>query len=506
VTFSMLIRFWFASLLLTAFFTKAQVAQIDRFEIPLTQDGAGFDVTSLYDKGILLHRRLTQGPIDNLEVVKYDTSFKESWRGFIGLNKNYSIAHKRYNNSRLHILLNHRNYYDFQIIVLEDSTGKYSQYDLHNYIPFLPTQFEVNDKGAIIGGYFNRVPIVIFFEYATLRLKVLPGLFSEVGELTQIKTYADNTFDVLLSARYFNREKTVWIKSYTPEGDFINQLVLPVQGNKSLLFGRSLQGPDYTKIIAGVYGNRNSEFSKGIFVASIDAFGNNQVNYYGFAELDNFFGYLKAKREQRIKMRIEKRKLKGKKKQFSFRLLVHEFIPYQNQFVLLGEVFYPRYTNVDRRYGGGYFLAPGMGPNSSMDRIFDGYRYTHATILGFNANGKLAWDNTFEINDVKTFQQEQFVKIKPQQEQLTLLYLFNNQIRSKVIDRNKVVEGKSVEPIKTLFVGDKQEEGVDSINKLEYWYGEYLFAYGTQTLINTTERGDKITRNVFFVNKIKCQK
>jgi hypothetical protein len=502
----MLTRLWFASLLLSAFSSLAQVAQTNRFEIPLNQEGVEFEATSLYERGILLHRRLIQPSIDNLEVIKYDTAFNESWRGFIGLNKNFSIAHKRYSNAKLSILLAHRNYYDFQLITLDDSTGRYVQYDLHNYIPFSPTQFEVNNKGAIIGGYFNRVPIVVFFEYATLRLKVLPGLFSEVGELAQIKTYADNTFDVLLSARYFNREKTIWIKSYTPEGDFINQIVLPVQGNKSLLFGRSLQGTDYTKVVAGVFGNRNSEFSKGIFVACIDEFGNNQVNYYGFAELDNFFSYMKAKREHRIKMRIEKRRLKGKKKQFSFRLLVHEFIPYQNQFVLLGEAFYPRYTNIDRRYGGNYFLVPGAGPNASMDRIFDGYRYTHATILGFSASGKLLWDNTFEINDVKTFQQEQFVKLKPQRDQLTLLYLFNNQIRSKVIDKNRVIEGKNMEPIKTLFAGDREEEGAASFNKLEYWYGEYLFAYGTQTLINTTTKGDRISRNVFFVNKLKCRR
>ena len=134
--------------------------------------------------------------------------------------------------------------------------------------------------------------------------------------------------------------------------------------------------------------------------------------------------------------------------------------------------------------------------------IFDGYRYSHATVLGFDENGKLLWDNTFEINDVKTFHKEQFVKIKTGDDRLTLLYLFNNQLKSKVIDGQNVLEVKTTEPLRTL--QGSAVIGSTLLNKLEYWYDDYLFAYGVQDIVQTDHKGDQVQREVFFINKVKC--
>lgn len=501
----MLIKWLFISLLGIVVPTTAQVIQTDRFEIPLTDNATSYEVTSLQEEGLLLHRRTPGALQDQFEIAKYDTAYTEKWHGSIPIDDNFVITHKRFYESTFYVLLRGLNYYDFQLIVLNVSTGTYSKYELRNYIPFIPSAFEVNDRAAIIGGYFNRVPIVILFDFTSLRIKVLPGLFSEVGELAQIKMYEDNTFDVLLCARYFNREKTIWIKSYTPEGDFINQLVLPTEGNKSLLYGRILRTPDNMKVVAGVFGNRNSEYSKGIFVAAVDPFGDRQVRYYNFADLENFFSYMKEKRERRVKDRINRRKSKGKNNRFNYRLLVHELIPYQDQFILLGEAFYPKYKSVDRSSSPGFFTRPGYGYGSGTDLVFDGYRYTHATLLGFHADGNLKWDNTFEINDVKTFNQEQFVKVKGLNDKLTLLYLFNNQLRTKVINGSKVLEGKSSEPLKTFLAGDQSSEKQTTLNKLEYWYDDYLFAYGVQNIVNTGQKGGQSQRSVFFINKLQSK-
>lgn len=501
----MLIKWLFISLLCIVVPTTAQVIQTDRFEIPLTENATSYEVTSLEEEGLLLHRRVSGTLQDQFEIARLDTTYAEKWHGSIALDDNFIITHKRFHKSTLYVLLRGLNYYDFQLIVLDVNSGRYSRYDLRNYIPFIPSAFEVNDRAAIIGGYFNRVPIVILFDFTSLRIKVLPGLFSEVGELAQIKMYEDNTFDVLLCARYFNREKTIWIKSYTPEGDFINQLVLPTEGNKSLLYGRILRTPDNMKVVAGVFGNRNSEYSKGIFVAAVDPFGERQVRYYNFADLENFFSYMKEKRERRVKDRINRRKSRGKNNRFNYRLLVHELIPYQNQFILLGEAFYPKYKSVDRGSSPGFFTRPGYGYGNGTDLVFDGYRYTHATLLGFHADGNLEWDNTFEINDVKTFNQEQFVKVKGRDDKLTLLYLFNNQLRTKVINGNKVLEGKSSEPLKTFLAGDENSEKQTTFNKLEYWYDDYLIAYGVQDIVNTSQKGGQSQRSVFFINKLKSK-
>lgn len=498
-----LISCWFISLYCNSPWLQAQVQQYDRFELPLYGATTPFDVTSLESNGLLLHRRLTTPVQDQFEIAKLDTVYQQVWHGFIPLERNFIISHTRIHNSTFCLLLRGKDFYDFRLISIDESTGKYAQYDFRNYIPFLPTIFEINDQAAIIGGYYNQVPIVVFFDFTTLKFKILPGLFNEIGQLEQIKIHEDNTFDILLCARYFNREKTIWIKSYSPEGDFINQVVLPVEGNKNLLFGTLVKTPDDMKIVAGVYGNRNSEYSKGLFVASIDPFGEKQLRYHNFADLENFFGYMKANREKRVKGRIERRKIKGKNNRFNYRLLVHELIRYKQQFILLGEAFYPKYQSSSRSPSG--FFGTSRSSTYGSDLVFDGFRYTHATILGFDANGTLLWDNSFEINDVKTFNKEQFVKLRAHDDKITLLYLHDNQLRSKVISGHMVLEGKTTKPIKTLYQGDMSEEAKATLTKLEYWYDDYLFAYGVQEIININQEGHQSKRNVFFINKLKCK-
>ena len=255
------------------------------------------------------------------------------------------------------------------------------------------------------------------------------------------------------------------------------------------------------QLVAGVFGGRNSLYSRGLFLASIDPSGMQQLRYYNYGDLENFFNYMKAKREKRVKERIERRKIKGKRTRFNYRFLVHEIVPYNNQYILLGEAFYPRYTSTDRTYYG-FFNPNAVYQNSIIrdGRIFDGYRYTHAVVMGFDLNGKLLWDNSFEINDVKTFTLEQFVKLEVQKDRIALLYLFENEIRTKIIKNDEVLEGKTFEPIRTKAENEIVKKDETDFNKLDYWYRDFFFAYGVQEITNPGTG----KRRVFFINKVTC--
>lgn len=180
--------------------------------------------------------------------------------------------------------------------------------------------------------------------------------------------------------------------------------------------------------------------------------------------------------------------------------MVHEVVPYGNQYIMLGEAFYPKYTYSNSNAGGlGYYGSPLV----RTDRVFDGYQYTHAVIIGFDANGKLIWDNSFEINDVKTFELQQYVKIAPEPDRITLLYLHNNLIRSKTIQGNQVLEGKSSDPMKTRYDFDLVKERDTEHSKLDYWYSNHFFASGVQIVRNQAR--ETAYRKVFFINKLKYQ-
>lgn len=491
-------------LVLASFSGGAQVMQTNRFEIPIQGRNEYFDVVPSSGYGLFLHRHLVGAKDDQLHLIRLDTAFHQDWAGFIAIPRNYRIMGTRAFQGKLFVLLRYKDYTknDLILCVIDEADGSYVQYNIRSYIPFAPTEFQITDEAALIGGYYNRIPVVLHYSRVSHASKVLPGLFNEAGELTQIKTHEDGAFDVLISAKNLARQRTIWIKSYDASGSLLRNLPLEPEENKHLIFGRSLKAEGNKQIVAGVYGNRSSEFSRGIFIATIDPSGLEQIKYYNFGDLENFFRYMKAKREIRIRNRIERKKIKGKKIRFNYRFLVHELVPYNDQFVLLGEAFYPRYVTADRgQYR--FFTYSGYLPGAFVQngRIFDGYYYTHAVVMGFDEDGRLLWDNSFEINDVKTYTLDQFVKLEVLPDRLALMYLYENDIRTKIIQGDRVLEGKTIDPIETFRNNDVVRDERNENNKLEYWYNNYLYAYGVQDIVSATEQGSS-KRRVFFINKI----
>lgn len=470
-----------------------QMLQADRIAFPIMRDEPAFDIVPASEYGLFLYRRIAD---QHFELIKLDTTLKEIWKGYLPLDQGFMLLGKHAEKQNICFLFRHHDVsrYDFILFVIDQASGNFTRYNIKNFIPFSPVEFQVTDSAAIMGGYYNRVPVVTHFSFRTHKSRILPGLLNESGDLTQIKTYPNGNFDVLIAAKNFSGQKTIWLKNYDASGELLRNQALEPEGNKNLIFAQSMKTDNNMQIVAGVFGGKNSESSRGFFMASIDPSGLQQLKYYNFADLENFFKYMRAKREQRIKERIERRKVKGKKVRFSYRFLVHELVRYNDQYILVGEAFYPRYKSVEPVGFFGPTYTSGMVRNG---RIFDGYYYTHAVVMGFDKNGEVMWDNSFEINDVRTFTLEQFVKLQVQDDHIVLLYLYNNQLRSKIIKGNKVLEGKNISPL------DGQSPAVPdnariSSSKLEHWYESCFFASGTQDV--PVPQGGR-TR-VFYVNKI----
>lgn len=491
--FSTSIKFLLLNLFVAlAFQSAGQLTYKERIEIPLSKNDTEFKILPCSTTGLVLFRT-RDGQFPNLEVIFLDTAFQQRWGGLIQVEPKYQLVNHIVSDEMAYFLFANKMYSDIHFLVFEVNllSGQYSRYVIRNYVPFLSTTFEATKNGLLVGGYFaGRIPVVLFFDFSTLKSKILPGLFNESGELVQIKKEPSGNFNVVINARNIARQRTLWIKRYTADGDLLQNEILNPAENSSLLFGRVLSLKESEQLVAGVYGQRNSDYSRGIFLAQLIDDATEPI-YFPFADLENFFKFMKAKREKRVKERIQRKKIKGKKIRFQYRFLVHEFVEYDDEYILLGEAFYPRYRSVDR---GMY----GVGSSQSA-LIFDGYQYTHAVIIGFNKQGKLIWDNSFEINDVRTFTLEQFVKMDLQDDKIVLLYLFDNRIRSKIIQNNAVLEGKSISSLNES--PDSPED--QRVGKLEYWYNGHFLASGVQA-VGRTGVGRQ-SRQIFFVNKIKFE-
>ena len=474
----------------------AQVQQPQRFELRLDNDEPGFRVASASSRGLILHRFVRSQQDYYLEMIRLDTAFHQQWEGSISVERNMAFVAAVPHDENVYFLFHAFTAKSFLLYELNQDTGHYRQYTIDSFLRFSPTECQATDGAVLIGGYFNRVPLVLYFDLNTQKSAILPGLLNEDGELTQIKVFDDNSFQVLISGRNFLKQRTIWMKNYQPDGTIVDNVALEPAENTGLIFGRATRSSGNVQILSGVYGYRNSEYSRGLFITSIDANGDQKTKYYNFGDLKNFFNYMKARRSNRIKERIERRKIRGKKIRFNYRFLIHEVIEYNDQVIVLGEAFYPQYSSISSATFQGFYY-PRWG-----DQVFDGYRYTHAIIIGFDRDGNLLWDNSFEIDDVKTYNLEQFVRFDVQEDKIVLLYLYDNQIRTKIIHDNDVLEGKTIDPIRTLYENDVVVKARRNTSQLDYWYGDNFYAYGVHEIENEAPGGGVERRRVFFVNKI----
>ena len=147
--------------------------------------------------------------------------------------------------------------------------------------------------------------------------------------------------------------------------------------------------------------------------------------------------------------------------------------------------------------------AANSNGNSYSSMTFAGYRYTHAVVIGFDKNGNRLWDNSFEIEDVLTYTLDQYVHADVIDNKVILLYLYNNEIRTKIISGSEVFEGKSYDEVKMKFADDNiSKNNYSNIGGLEKWYSHNFFAYGVQKIKNLRDSGVKLNRRVFYINKI----
>ncbi|MBX2946463.1 MAG: hypothetical protein KF725_11580 [Cyclobacteriaceae bacterium] len=482
-TLKLVLVFTFAS-------ANAQLQYHTGIQLPIQRNESTFKLVSTQSAGLILFRPLNLQE-STVQFIHVDTSFNQKWAGLLPIDKKFVYSHHSVTKQYAYFLFHHREFAEinFQVYQLELATGNFTRHFVNNFIPFLPTHFETVSGGLIIGGYFaGKIPVVLFYDFTTRKSKILPALFNEPGELLQINTSADPSFSVLISARNAQRQKTLWIKNYNGSAELVENKLLNPSENQSLLFGQVISLANGTQYIAGTYGNRNSEFSKGLYIAHLEN-DLDSIRYYPFSELENFFSYLKVQRAERIKERIKRKTVKGKKIRLQYRFLVHEFIPHKDEYLLLGEAFYPVYRTLDRNYMGG-----GLAPGSA---VFDGYKYTHAVIIGFDKNGKLRWDNSFEINDIKTFTLTQFVKLDIKPNKIILFYLFNDKIRYKVIRNSQLLEQAT---FNAPALSDEFADTDEGVSSVDHWYNGYFTISGTN--YTTSRRWGRNSQRAFFVTKI----
>ncbi len=483
----------------------AQLVQPNRIEFPIGSEDEDFGVISAKEKGIVLYRevRNRERRMDRkYQVILVDSTLNIKWEAYYFINLRYIQIGYEVAGDYFYLLFQRNSESlkaDLFVLRIDMRTKNSETFLIEREYPLELSYFEVVGNTLVFGGISNKLPAIVIYEFGYITPKVLQGLFNEKTQILQIEIDDDlKIINVLVSFKTKDNRKSLSLKSYGETGELIKNISLQPSDEHSLLFGKTVKLDRKAELIVGTYARKRSDMSRGIFLAKISEEGDQVINYYNYADLKNFFSYMKARKQKRIEERIKRRKVKGKKNKYSYRLLVHEVVERDGKFIMVGEAFYPKYSQASYYGGIGYY-------GNSYGSAFDGYKYTHAVVLGFDRRGRLLWDNSFEINDVESYTLDQFVHISMNEKEIALIYMFEDEIRTKNIEGNEVIEGKTFDELKLSFENDELSKNDDIYGRLEEWYDGNLFVYGVHKIKNMKDEGVRLNRKVFFINKIRYQ-
>lgn len=488
--------------------TSALILQPNRIEFEKTKEVSEFYVVPGGVDGILVAEEtgvLATGSLYEWNLRMIDTTLQVVWQKRIVIPSDGSIIGYEYFEGKFYLLFTKNGYRSEDLVVYQfnNKNSDFISYEITTVFPVEITHFESVGETLLIAGYANFRPVVITYNLEDRIPRVVPGFYENKNNILDLVVDEEaKLFTVIMQEKMRNRKYTVRVRTFSARGDIIQDNLIDPGERKSLLDAASTTFAGGLQYLAGTHSKKSLDFSQGFYLSKFIN-GQQQFNrYYQFAELNNFFGHLKPRREERIKSRIKKKEEKGKIKKFNYRLLVHKILERDGEYIMIGEAYYPRYN-----YSGssGFGSLGGYGGVRDLGRVnpyFLGYKYTHAVVLSFDTNCNILWDQTFKIEDIQTFSLDENVVVSASGERVVLMYLEENEIRSKVVQGNEIVEGRTFNPVKLKFDTDELKSKDSNVEGLKKWYDKTLFAYGEQSIRNIAF-GGRANRKVFYINKIQ---
>lgn len=511
-------------ILLGSFVANAQT--VKRIEIPTQGTNAAFHTISLGNKGVVLVSQIAKNAFN---IQKYNPDLERDWSLNGTIEDNLDFVKSSYDGQSVYLLFT-RNRTDFYQVVKVGLAGFMETFYLTSVDRFQITDFQTLGYSVFMAGTVRDEPMLLYTNLASKQSKVLPGVTQANTVIQSVDVDTTHHLVNVCYAARKGREIKLISRTFDEYGQSVGQIVLNPDPDYSLLNGRLFMLNDSTKLMIGTYGFRNMQgnnnsASQGLFLSKIVYDEVDFTQYHSFTDFKNFFNFMSEREQERMQRKIERKKESGTDVKLNYRLLVHDIIEQNGNYLISGEVFYPEYrNNMNGPYGmsswwgspmmspwgwGGFGMFPSYGlwnpyywdpwfgsRRMNNGQVFNGFVYTHAIVAGFNPKGELLWDNSLPFDNVRSMELKEKIRVKPNPDQtIEMLYSNKGAIKAKVFEGNKVLADRQPIPILTADMGDRVRQ--TTTDEVLYWYDNYYLAFGYQRIT-----GDDGRRNVFYMNKI----
>lgn len=507
--------------LLITFFSHAQ--SVKRVELPSPNGSDTYHTISLGKQGVLL---VSQTSKNSFNLQKFNPDLNRDWSIEGTVENGLDFVKSSFDGQSVFLLFSRARTDFYQIVKVNIGPGYIENYYLSSVDKFQITDFQTLGYSVFMAGTVRDEPLLIYTHLLNKQSKILPGVTQSNSVIQSVEIDTTHRAVNVCYATKKGKEILLIAKTFDENGISIGQAMIKPDDDYSLLNGRLFIINDSTKVMVGTYGyrnmqNSNSTASQGLFLTKIVYDEVEFTKYNSFTDFQNFFSFMTERQQEKMQRRIERKKGDGNELKLDYRLLVHDIIQRNDDYLIVGEVFYPEYKyNNNGMYGmnsfwGSPFSSSFISPfgysrlynpyfydpfyNSrryNNGQIFNGFIYTHAIVASFNNKGDRLWDNCFPFDNLKSMELKEKIRVKLNNDSsIALSYSDKGLINSKVFVRDKALSEKQTLAVTT----DDRAEQIKSTSTDEvlHWYDNYYLAYGYQKIAGADGR-----RSVFYMNKI----
>lgn len=396
--------------------------------------------------------------------------------------------------------------FNIQIVKIDYSQNVFEVIDVAGPEKSEPMHFSINNETAVIA--FNNSKYEPYLQFVDLdqgtSRQVKPEM-EGMNILQQLSFDKEDSKIFVIAQNYLGKKQNaILILQMDYKGTLENTYrINPALEKKFMNEARIAYLGGDTLLIMGTYNNYASKVGEtqddtgpetaGYFITRFEGGKEVFINYFNFLEFEEMFSAISSKTIADLKKKAEKEKSKGDEYSLEYTLLLHDAIPFNGNYVLLAEAYYPEYRTVTNMYYDYYGR-----PIPQTYTVFDGYNYISGIAAAFSPEGELVWTDGIEIRDILTFKLAKYMESYTSRGELAFFYTSQNKLYYKITGNDESGNTLQNMGIENKYKNDKVMEDLGS--KMIHWYQNYFICFGYQIIKNNKISGGK--RTVFYFNKL----
>lgn len=458
-----------------------------------------------------------------ITIAKYDTAFNLKWAQRYVLDASSNMNIYAWQGENLFFLIP-RTEFRYDIMRLNTASGQLSMIRYDKIVDMQVSQFAIMNDVILMGGQVNGDPAVIHYDYLHGKPKILPSLSQLKGQISRMDVSPENDAVSVIVSSSVRRKANFYYYIYNGEGQLLHKRIVPNEDEYSIVNFRPYFISQEKQLLLGLYSLTGKEKSQGVYVAAFDKNERQDIKFYDFGFLKNFFNYMPPRRRERTIMRMKDKREDGKIPKLDYHFFARNLFVTQDRILFVAESYTPMYVeNNFNRYANEpspLFYSPyminSMRSNfQSYSNLFthdrnlvrsrdrrtpSSYRYKHAIICAFDKSGKLLWDNSFEYKDVELRQPEELVKINFDNDRLQMIHYNKDKLYYKQTNKSLPVDTLLTTqiPIKAQekeLISDRENE------QAVWWYGNHFILFGKQDMRQSTPENPFGRKRVFYITR-----